>query len=61
MRAPGAFGGYQAIGIDPDTGAYTAASDPRKDGLAVGYGAVGAGGNWPESGEVIGSAARGHA
>jgi gamma-glutamyltranspeptidase/glutathione hydrolase len=37
VRAPGAFGGYQAIMRDPASGAYLAASDLRKDGLAVGY------------------------
>lgn len=31
-----AFGGAQAIRIDPDTGAYFGASDPRKDGFALG-------------------------
>jgi gamma-glutamyltranspeptidase/glutathione hydrolase len=36
-RAPGAFGGYQAIQVDPATGVYAGASDPRKDGQAVGY------------------------
>jgi gamma-glutamyltranspeptidase/glutathione hydrolase len=36
-RAPGAYGGYQAIQVDPQSGAYAGASDPRKDGLAVGY------------------------
>jgi gamma-glutamyltranspeptidase/glutathione hydrolase len=35
--APGAFGGYQAIGIDPDTGVYSGASESRKDGHAAGY------------------------
>jgi gamma-glutamyltranspeptidase/glutathione hydrolase len=33
----GAFGGYQAIMIDPDTGALAGGSDHRKDGQAVGY------------------------
>jgi gamma-glutamyltranspeptidase/glutathione hydrolase len=36
-RAPGVYGGYQAIQVDPASGAYAAASDPRKDGQAVGY------------------------
>jgi gamma-glutamyltranspeptidase / glutathione hydrolase len=36
-RAPGTYGGYQAIQVDPQSGAYAGASDPRKDGLAVGY------------------------
>lgn len=31
------MGGYQAIMIDPVTGAYRGASDPRKDGEAIGY------------------------
>ena len=31
------MGGGQAIMIDPDTGALSGASDPRKDGLAIGY------------------------
>jgi gamma-glutamyltranspeptidase/glutathione hydrolase len=33
----GAVGGYQAVAIDPRTGVLTAASDPRKDGLAIGF------------------------
>ncbi|MGB2718018.1 MAG: gamma-glutamyltransferase [Vicinamibacterales bacterium] len=33
----GAFGGYQGILIDPRTHVLMAGSDPRKDGLAVGY------------------------
>jgi gamma-glutamyltranspeptidase/glutathione hydrolase len=33
----GAFGGYQGIMIDPDTGVLTGGSDPRKDGCAVGW------------------------
>ncbi|MEM7571090.1 MAG: gamma-glutamyltransferase [Pseudomonadota bacterium] len=33
----GPFGGYQAIYRDPDTGAYWAASEMRKDGQAAGY------------------------
>jgi gamma-glutamyltranspeptidase/glutathione hydrolase len=36
-RAPGVYGGYQAIQVDPTTGAYAAGTDPRKDGQAVGY------------------------
>jgi gamma-glutamyltranspeptidase/glutathione hydrolase len=31
------FGGSQVILIDPDTGTYFGASDPRKDGAALGY------------------------
>lgn len=33
----GAFGGCQAILVDPATGTYIGASDPRKDGAALGY------------------------
>lgn len=35
--SPGAFGGYQAIMIDPKTGALFGGSDPRKDGCAIGW------------------------
>src|SRR6266511_3718623 len=35
--SPGMFGGYQAIMIDPKTGALFAGSDPRKDGCAIGW------------------------
>jgi gamma-glutamyltranspeptidase/glutathione hydrolase len=31
------MGGAQLIMIDPDTGALAGASDPRKDGQAVGW------------------------
>ena len=31
------MGGYQAIMVDPKTGAYRGASDPRKDGEAIGF------------------------
>ena len=34
---PGAFGGYQGILIDPETGVLMGGSDPRKDGLALGW------------------------
>ena len=33
----GAFGGYQGIIIDPVSGALMGGSDPRKDGLAIGW------------------------
>jgi len=35
--APGAFGGYQAIGVDTVTGVYYGASESRKDGQAAGF------------------------
>jgi gamma-glutamyltranspeptidase/glutathione hydrolase len=35
--SPGMFGGYQAIMIDPKTGALFGGSDPRKDGCAIGW------------------------
>ena len=35
--SPGMFGGYQAIMIDPRTGALAGGSDPRKDGAAMGW------------------------
>jgi len=33
----GAYGGYQAIWRDPKTGAYSGATEKRKDGCALGY------------------------
>ncbi len=33
----GAWGGFQGIIIDPKTGVLHAGSDPRKDGLAIGW------------------------
>ncbi len=35
--SPGSFGGYQAIMIDPKSGALFAGSDLRKDGCAIGW------------------------
>jgi gamma-glutamyltranspeptidase/glutathione hydrolase len=31
------FGGYEAIRRDPETGVYEAATEMRKDGVAIGY------------------------
>jgi len=31
------FGGSQAVLVDPSTGTFFGASDPRKDGAALGY------------------------
>ena len=33
----GSFGGFQGILIDPTTGVMMGGSDPRKDGLAIGW------------------------
>lgn len=37
VDAVGVFGGYQGILIHPDTGVLMGGSDPRKDGLALGW------------------------
>ena len=37
VRARGSFGGYQAIRIDLENGVLHGATEPRKDGTAVGY------------------------
>ena len=37
IESPGVFGGFQGIQIDPVSGALLGGSDPRKDGLAIGY------------------------
>src|SRR5262245_7759653 len=37
VASPGMFGGYQAIMIDPKTGALSGGSDLRKDGCAIGW------------------------
>jgi gamma-glutamyltranspeptidase/glutathione hydrolase len=37
INSIGAFGGFQGILIDPKTGVMMGGSDPRKDGLAIGW------------------------
>ncbi|HEY3383047.1 MAG TPA: gamma-glutamyltransferase [Vicinamibacterales bacterium] len=37
VDTPGVFGGFQGIQVDADHGILIAGSDPRKDGLAIGY------------------------
>jgi gamma-glutamyltranspeptidase / glutathione hydrolase len=37
INSVGVFGGFQGIRIDPKTGVLMAGSDPRKDGLAIGW------------------------
>ena len=37
VSSPGAFGGYQAIMLDPASGALAGGSDVRKDGCAMGW------------------------
>ncbi len=34
---PVAFGGYQAVHRDPETGVLAGATESRKDGMAAGY------------------------
>jgi gamma-glutamyltranspeptidase/glutathione hydrolase len=36
-RSVGGFGGYQGILIDYENGVLRGATEPRKDGIAVGY------------------------
>jgi gamma-glutamyltranspeptidase/glutathione hydrolase len=37
FESRGVFGGFQGIGIDRRTGVLMGGSDPRKDGLAIGF------------------------
>jgi gamma-glutamyltranspeptidase/glutathione hydrolase len=37
IDSPGVFGGFQGIQIDAESGVLMGGSDPRKDGLAIGY------------------------
>ncbi len=37
LSSIGSFGGFQGILIDPDSGVLMGGSDPRKDGLAIGF------------------------
>jgi gamma-glutamyltranspeptidase/glutathione hydrolase len=37
IESPGVFGGFQGIQIDHESGVMMGGSDPRKDGLAIGY------------------------
>jgi gamma-glutamyltranspeptidase/glutathione hydrolase len=37
IESPGVFGGFQGIQIDRESGVLMGGSDPRKDGLAIGY------------------------
>jgi gamma-glutamyltranspeptidase/glutathione hydrolase len=37
VNTVGVFGGFQGILIEPGTGVLMGGSDPRKDGLAIGY------------------------
>lgn len=37
VEAPGVFGGFQGVMIDRESGVLMGGSDPRKDGLAIGF------------------------
>jgi gamma-glutamyltranspeptidase/glutathione hydrolase len=37
IESPGVFGGFQGIQIDRESGVLMGGSDPRKDGVAIGY------------------------